>query len=124
MTGKERIDKTLNFQEADRVPYDLSGTTVTAITSNAYEAAMKARNMKPDYDPVQVDVIQQIITPVEENLLALKSDTRRIGALRIQDYENNKKLVGDVITVTDFYGCKWERDPSKDIYFNQASFPL
>ncbi|HEC43927.1 MAG TPA: hypothetical protein ENI20_13985 [Bacteroides sp.] len=124
MTGKERIHQALHFQEADRVPYDLSGTTVTAITSNAYEAAMKARNMKPEYDPVQVDVIQQIITPIEENLLALKSDTRRIGAVRIQDYDSAKKVNGNVITVTDYYGCDWERDPGKDFYFNQVSFPL
>ena len=107
MIGKERIRKAVHHEEGDHVPYDLSGTTVTAITSNAYEAAMKARNMKPDYDPVQVDVIQQIITPVEENLLALKSDTRRIGAYRIQDYHNAKKVDGDVITVTDYYGCEW-----------------
>lgn len=124
MTGKERVHKALNLQEADRVPYDLSGTTVTAITKNAYQAAMKARGLKPDYDPVQVDVIQQIITPVEENLLALKSDTRRIGALRIQDYENRKKMDGDLITVTDYYGCDWQRDPANDFYFNQVTFPL
>ena len=31
MTGKERITHALNFREADRIPYDLAGTTVTTI---------------------------------------------------------------------------------------------
>jgi uroporphyrinogen decarboxylase len=26
--------------------------------------------------------------------------------------------------VTDFYGCMWERNTEKDLYFNQVSFPL
>jgi len=36
MTGKERVARALNHEEADRIPYDLAGTTVTAITKNAY----------------------------------------------------------------------------------------
>lgn len=54
----------------------------------------------------------------------LKSDTRRIGAQRIPDYKNNKKNTGKVEMVTDFYGCIWERNLDKDLYFNQVSFPL
>jgi uroporphyrinogen decarboxylase len=26
--------------------------------------------------------------------------------------------------VADFYGCNWQRDPEKDLYFNQISYPL
>ncbi|MBE0652282.1 MAG: hypothetical protein IH594_00700 [Bacteroidales bacterium] len=26
--------------------------------------------------------------------------------------------------MTDFYGCDWEWDPEKDLYFNQISYPL
>ena len=43
MNGNERIAAALNHYEADKVPYDLSGTTVTAITKNAYLRAMKLR---------------------------------------------------------------------------------
>ncbi|MCP4310882.1 MAG: hypothetical protein GY790_06430, partial [Bacteroidetes bacterium] len=77
MTGKERVAKALNHEEADRIPYDLAGTTVTAITKNAYQGAMRARGMSTKYDVEEVDPISQIITPVEENLVALRSDTRR-----------------------------------------------
>ena len=124
MTGKERILKSLNHEEPDRIPYDLSGTTVTAITRNAYQKAMAFRGLSTDYNPELVDPIQQIITPVEENLLKLKSDTRRIGATRILQYEKNRIREGDTIAVYDFYGCKWIYNPDKDLYFNLVSSPL
>ena len=124
MTGKERILKSLNHEEPDRVPYDLSGTNVTAITRNAYQKAMVFKGLSTDYNPELVDPIQQIITPVEENLLKLKSDTRRMGATRILQYEKNKIIEGDTIAVYDFYGCKWIYKPGKDLYFNLVSSPL
>jgi len=72
----------------------------------------------------EVDPIQQIITPGEENLLHLRADARRIGAHRIFDYLNKKRKKGRFIEVTDFYGCDWRLDPEKDLYFNQATYPL
>jgi uroporphyrinogen decarboxylase len=124
MTGKERIIQSLNHREPDRIPYDLSGTTVTAITKNAYRRAMAYRGLSTDYNPELVDPIQQIITPTEENLVKLGSDTRRVGATRILQYEKNKIVEGDTVTVCDFYGCKWTYQPAKDIYFNLTSSPL
>ncbi|MDR1723292.1 MAG: hypothetical protein LBR84_05040 [Tannerella sp.] len=124
MTSRERVLKSLNHEEADCVPYDLSGTTVTAITINAYQKAMKLRGLSTEYNPEIVDHIQQIIIPTEENLVKLKSDTRRIGATRIFQYEKNKRVEGDVITVYDYYGCKWTFQKGKDIYFNLAGSPL
>jgi uroporphyrinogen decarboxylase len=124
MTGRERILKSLNHEEPDRIPYDLSGTNVTAITKNAYQKAMTFRGLSTEYNTELVDPIQQIITPVEENLLKLKSDTRRIGATRILQYEKNKIMEGDTVVVYDFYGCKWTFQPDKDLYFNLVSSPL
>ena len=124
MNGRERILKSLSHAEPDRIPYDISGTTVTAITKNAYQKAMAFRGLSTDYNTELVDPIQQIITPVEENLLILKSDTRRIGATRILQYEKNKIIEGATIVVYDFYGCKWVYQPETDIYFNLVDSPL
>jgi uroporphyrinogen decarboxylase len=85
---------------------------------------MTFRGWSTDYNPELVDPIQQIITPTEENLIKLKSDTRRIGATRILQYEKNKIMVGNTIVVYDFYGCKWVYQPETDIYFNLVSAPL
>lgn len=124
MNGKERMGKALNFEEADRIPYDLAGTTVTSITKNAYQSAMNARGMSTDYAYEEVDPISQIVTPIEENLVKLKSDTRRIGAMRIPEYHDRKVVLGKSTTVTDFYGCEWELVEGADLYFNQKTFPL
>ncbi len=125
MTGKDRIQTVLDHREADRVPYDLAGTTVTAITKNAYVNAMKGRGLSTDCEMDEIDPIQQIIMPVEENLVKLKSDTRRIGAWRIPEYTARREVLENgIMRVTDFYGCDWELDLSKDLYYNQVSYPL
>lgn len=124
MNSKERISEAIHHREADRVPYDLAGTTVTAITKNAYKNAMTHRGFSPEYQWMEVDPISQIVQPTEENLTHLKSDTRRIGARRIPDYHKKKKVRGKTERVTDFYGCDWEWNPDNDLYFNQVSFPL
>ena len=124
MNSKERIKKSINHQEPDRVPYDLAGTTVTAITRNAYLRAMKYRGLSPEIGDDEIDPIQQIITPSDENLIYLKSDTRRLGAKRISDYKNSKRVKGDITEVTDFYGSDWQYEKGKDIYFNLISSPL
>jgi len=124
MTSKERIRKAIHHTEPDRVPYDLGGTTVTSITKNAYRSAMKFRGLSPEYQVQEVDPVSQIVTPTEENLVYLGSDTRRIGAQRIPEYGQRKKRDGKIEFVTDFYGCDWRWDPEKDLYFNQISYPL
>ncbi len=124
MNSKERIHKSIHHQEPDRVPYDLAGTTVTAITRNAYLWAMKFRGLSPEIGDDEIDPIQQIITPGDENLLLLKSDTRRLGAKRIPNYQNVKRETETCIEVTDYYGCDWHYEKGKDIYFNMISSPL
>ncbi len=124
MNSRERIQTTLAHKEPDRIPYDLAGTTVTAITRNAYISAMQLRGLSTEIGDDEIDPIQQIVTPAEENLVFLKSDTRRIGARRITDYHNSKRVNGNLIEVTDFYGCDWEYEIGHDIYFHQTSSPL
>jgi len=47
MTSKARVNAAINHQEADRVPYDIGGTTVTTITKNAYKAALQSSDVAP-----------------------------------------------------------------------------
>jgi len=124
MNSKERIQTTLNHREPDRIPYDLAGTTVTAITKNAYLKAMQFRGLSCKIGNDDIDPIQQIVTPSEENLIILKSDTRRLGAHRIFDYQNRKRVNGNLIEVTDFYGCDWKFAAGKDLYFHLSSSPI
>lgn len=124
MDSKERVKKAIHHQEADRVPYDLAGTTVTAITRNAYTAAMRSRNLAPDIKSSDVDFIQQIVIPSDKNLDNLEADTRRIGANRIPWIKWENLNNQPTMNVNDIYGCSWHFQKGKDTYFNQASFPL
>lgn len=124
MTGKERLCTALNHAEPDRIPYDLGATTVTTITKKAYTNAMQLRGLRPEFNELEIDPISQIVSPSEENLRYLKADARRIGAQRIVGYPASKRMNGAIEQVTDFYGCDWELDPSKDLYFNQKTYPL
>ncbi len=101
MNRSERTQTALNHKEADRIPYDLAGTTVTAITKNAYLRAMRHRGLSAESGDDEIDPIQQIVTPIEENLVFRKSDTRRIGAQRITDYRNSKRMREKLIEVND-----------------------
>ncbi|MBE0655754.1 MAG: methyltransferase, partial [Bacteroidales bacterium] len=62
MNSKERVKKILAHQEADKVPYDLGGTTVTAITKNAYRSAMVFRGYSTKFNPQEIDPVSQIVT--------------------------------------------------------------
>ena len=124
MNSRERMIKALNHQEPDRVPYDLAGTTVTGICKGAFLNAMKERGLSTEYDAKEVDPISQIVTPVEETLVKLKSDTRRIGARRVIDYEKIRTKEGSVWSLVDHWDCLWKLDETKDFYYNQFTHPL
>jgi uroporphyrinogen decarboxylase len=124
MTSSQRLDISLSHHEPDRVPYDLAGTTVTGISKKAYLRAMEYRGMPADFEKKDIDPIQQIVTPSPEILKLIKSDTRRIGARRIPDYEKIIQSSNGIHELTDIWGCTWKMDESKDYYFNQYSYPL
>lgn len=57
MNSKERVLKSINHEEPDRVPYDLAGTTVTSITRNAYVNAMKFKGYSTEHQLPVIDPI-------------------------------------------------------------------
>ncbi|MBC8555005.1 MAG: hypothetical protein H8D23_35780, partial [Candidatus Brocadiales bacterium] len=125
MTSNERLKSALIHQEPDRVPYDISGTTVTSLSGIAYKKAMKFKGYSEFYDDTKiVDIVSQIIIPPENMLVELKSDTRRVGSSRVLDIDQRLRKKGDIWVLTDQYNCTWEMAEGKDLYFNQTFHPL
>ena len=124
MTGYERLQKAINFQEADRIPLDFCGTNVTAFSKYAYEAAMQYRNLAIKHDNCTIDPIQQIITPSLEVIDYLNIDTHRIGARRIMNYEEKLIEEENYFSIMDHYACEWRMKKKGDLYFNQHNYPL
>ena len=125
MNSRDRLKLALDHREPDRVPYDCAGTTVTSFSAVAYKNAMEFKGYPGFYDESKVvDIISQIIIPPEDMLIALKSDTRRIGAKRVFNLKERLKKEGNVWSLQDQYGCVWAMDEGKDFYFNQKFHPL
>ena len=91
MNSSERIQKALNFEEADRVPYDLAGTTWTGITNTAYQNYLKYSG-KTAETPNWADVIQQIVVPSEKVLEELDADVRGVFPLTSHNWDVYSKL--------------------------------
>ena len=66
MTSRERVLRTVNFQETDRVPIDLGGMKATGITVRAYnqlKAQLGIRTRTRIWDP------KFMIASVEEEVM-------------------------------------------------------
>ena len=70
MTPRERLKRTINHQEADRIPVDLGGTVVTGIQPNIYAQFKKALGITEGnvkvYDPFQM--LAEVEEPVRKLL--------------------------------------------------------
>lgn len=124
MESFDRLKKALNFQEADRVPLDICGTTVTSFAKLAYERVMQHRQLSADYDQRLIDPIQQIVTPSEENIKYLGIDTCRVGARRIMNFEERLETTDSHYSIVDDYQCLWQMKREGELYYNQKSYPL
>jgi hypothetical protein len=67
MTSRERVAKTLNFEEPDRVPIDLGGSRVTGIMAQAY-AKLRRHVGLPDRPPRVYDLMQMLAIVDEDYL--------------------------------------------------------
>ncbi len=124
MNSRDRIVKALNFQEADRVPYDLGATTWTGITSRAYQNFLKFKGKDPE-EPDWSDVIQQIVIPSEEVLQELDVDVRGLFPLTSHNWDVYSKLVdrGKYFEYVDEWGFT-HHFPRDGYWFSLVKSPM
>lgn len=91
MYSRERIFKSLNHEEPDRIPFDLAGGIWTGITRGAYRNLV-AYLGKDDPAPRWSDVIQQIVVPSEEILDMLQVDTRGLFPLTSHNWDVHARM--------------------------------
>ena len=67
MNSRERVKKSLNFEEPDRIPLDLGGTTTSGIMAHALD---RLRNyLKLEKKPVKVNEVLQMLGEVEMDVV-------------------------------------------------------
>jgi uroporphyrinogen decarboxylase len=105
MNSRERILKTLNHEEPDRIPYDLAGTTWTGITNCAYQKWRKYLGLE-DIEPDWSDVIQQIVIPDEDFLNRFLVDVRGLFPLTSHNWDVWSKVrdKGKYLEYSDEWG--------------------
>jgi len=86
MNSRERIFKTINHEEPDRIPLDLAGSIWTGITNTAYQNLRKHMGLK-ETQAEWSDVIQQIVIPSEDILNELKVNTRGLFPLTSHNWD-------------------------------------
>lgn len=124
MNSRERIIKTLNFEEPDRVPYDLAATTWSGITNTAYQNFLKYTGNNAE-DPVWADVVQQIVIPSEKILDELNVDARGVFPLTSHNWDVYSKLKdrGDYMEYFDEWGFT-HHFPKNGYWFSLVKSPM
>lgn len=124
MNSRDRIKKALNFEEADRVPYDLAATTWTGITATAYRNFVRFRGLDPE-DPEWSDVIQQIVIPSEAVLDEVNADVRGVFPLTSHNWDVYSKLTdyGEYYEYLDEWGFT-HHFPKDGFWFSLVNSPM
>jgi uroporphyrinogen decarboxylase len=124
MNSKERINKALNFEEADRIPYDLAATTWTGITITAYQNYLKFKEYAPQ-KPEWADVVQQIVIPDEKVLEELCADVRGVFPLTSHNWDVYSQLkdCGNYFEYFDEWGFT-HHFPKNGYWFSLVKSPM
>lgn len=125
MTGRERILKTLNYEEPDRVPLDLAGSIWTGISNKAYQSLLKVWGMAAE-EPDWSDVIQQIVIPSERVLDKLEVDTRGVFPLCSHNWKVFDQLedAGDNWSYHDEWGFTHHFPKEDGNWFSIVKHPM
>jgi len=118
ITSRERIKKTLNHQEPDRVPIDLGSTSTSTITAVAYNRLKEYLGLKAKNNII--DKVQQIVKPDEVVLTKLGIDTRSI-------WLKGPKNGGDTPLTEDSYKDEWgsvRKKAGNNYYYDIVDYPL
>jgi uroporphyrinogen decarboxylase len=124
MNSRERINKALNFEEADRIPYDLAATTWTGITNTAYQNFLKLMGFERE-EPEWSDVIQQIVIPSEKILEEAGADVRGVFPLTSHNWDVYSKLkdCGNYFEYFDEWGFT-HHFPKNGYWFSLMKSPM
>jgi len=124
MNSRERVFKALNFEEADRVPFDLAATTWTGITQTAYQNYLAFSDAEAE-NPEWADVIQQIVIPSEKVLQSMEADVRGVFPLTSHNWDVHNKLRdrGDYFEYHDEWGFT-HHFPKNGHWFSLVKSPM
>jgi uroporphyrinogen decarboxylase len=116
MNSRDRVIRTLNHQEPDRIPIDI-GSPVTSIHIDAYNNLREFLGLKMNKVKI-IDHVQQVVAPEDDILQRFHSDTRHIF---LKPAKSLKKI--DNFTYEDEWGIRTTK-PLNSHYYDMVQFPI
>lgn len=123
MNSRERVLKTLNHQEPDRIPFDLGATIATGIHTTAYRRLRRYLGL-PAVEPRIEDVIQQLAAIDDDVAERLQTDCRNVAPRASGIYNLDFRDEGDYTAYTDEWGIDWRMPKSGGFYYDMVRHPL
>ena len=118
MNSRERVVAALNHKEPDKLPIDLNGTLVTALTRIAYENLRQYLGLEPDNDPNISSREMDTVRSLEDVLNHYQIDTRCIH-LKAGLLSTSREMPDG--TYYDAFGIRWKK---ASFYYDAIERPL
>jgi uroporphyrinogen decarboxylase len=123
MNPRERVQRILNHQEADRVPIDLGATIVTSITKSAYIALKEHLGLPPE-ELKMLDYVQQLPYLDEAVMDRFGVDFRMVQLPAATAPDLEVFAEGDYWAFYDRWGSKLHMPKDGGLYFDWVDFPI
>ena len=123
LTSIERMNRTLNHKEPDRIPFDLGSTSVGGIAIKAYKLLLDALGIKKE--KIEIDHLHQQLAKIDEDVLVkLKVDTRGFNPVNISGEGKKIYKKGDYYIHEDEYGIVRSMPVEGGYYYDITKSPL
>ena len=123
MDSRERVLRTLNHQEPDRVPFDLGGTGLSSIHISAYNNLRRYLDMSR-YQVRISHVAEQLAMVDEELAEKLEADIRPVMPGLSSEFEYTFRNEGAYEAYTDEWGIGWHKPNDGGLYYDIYQHPL
>ncbi len=123
MTSKERMIKTLNHEEPDKVPYDLNSTLVSGIHHIAYNRLREYLGLQPRETEL-FDRVQGLARVHDDVLERLEVDTRGVLTGSPFGWELKLEETDKYEQFTDVWQITWRRPKPYGLYYDMVAHPL
>jgi uroporphyrinogen decarboxylase len=125
MNSRQRVKLALNYQEPDRVPFDLGGTVLTSIHVNTYQKLRRLLEL-PETEIRVMDIFQQIAEVDDDVRSRLECDVRNVAPRSSATFKidiNTTDMPG-YDYFYDEWGIGWRKPQDGGFFYDMFHHPL
>jgi uroporphyrinogen decarboxylase len=123
LSSSERVSRTLNHQEPDRIPFDLGGTGLTTLHVDAYRNLREYLALPPVETRIMA-MAEQLVHVDEDVSERLQADCRLVSPNLPSDFRYVFRDEGAYEAYTDEWGIGWRKPKDGGFYYDMYYHPL